>query len=79
MALNFILEKNGYPDIYINKAQADRFFEALKVGMLDRDVTDLANLIAENVQLRLNTRIKEIREYRIKNFQEEINRKSFTL
>lgn len=72
MALNFILEKNGLPDIYINQSQAERFFEALKTGMLDRDVTDLANLIAENVQLRFNTRIKEIREYRIKNFQNEL-------
>ena len=72
MALNFILEKNGLPDVYINQAQAERFFEALKTGMLDRDVTDLANLIAENVQLRFNTRIKEIREYRIKNFQNEL-------
>ena len=72
MALNFILEKNGLPDVYINQSQAERFFEALKTGMLDRDVTDLANLIAENVQLRFNTRIKEIREYRIKNFQNEL-------
>lgn len=72
MALNFILEKNGLPDVYINQAQAERFFEALKTGMLDRDVTDLANLIAENVQLRFNTRIKEIREYRIRNFQNEL-------
>lgn len=72
MALNFILEKSELPDIYINQSQAERFFEALKTGMLDRDVTDLANLIAENVQLRYNTRIKEIREYRIKNFQNEL-------
>jgi len=76
MALNFILEKNGLPDVYINQSQAERFFEALKTGMLDRDVTDLANLIAENVQLRFNTRIKEIREYRIKNFQNELIKKT---
>ena len=76
MALNFILEKNGLPDVYINQSQAERFFEALKTGMLDRDVTDLANLIAENVQLRFNTRIKEIREYRIKNFKNELIKKT---
>lgn len=79
MALNFILEKNGLPDVYINQSQAERFFEALKNGMLNRDVTDLANLIAENVQLRFNTRIKEIREYRIKNFQNELIKRINTL
>ena len=68
MALNFILEQHGYPDIYIGKSQTERFYAALKTGILTRDVTDLATLIAENVEMRCDRIIDEIRDYRIRAF-----------
>ena len=39
--------------------------------MLTRDVTEFVELIAENVRRRCDDRIVDIRDYRIKNFQEE--------
>lgn len=69
MALNFILEKNGLPDIYIDSTQAPRLFEALKTSILKRDVTDLALLISENVNTRYDHRVKEIIGYRVDNFK----------
>ncbi len=69
MALNFILEKNGYPDIYIDSAQSQRLFDSLKTGLLTRDVTDLALLISENVNTRYEHRVKEIIGYRVDNFK----------
>lgn len=73
MALNFILEEEGYPDIYFDNKQKDALFNAIKTSMLTRDVTEFAQLIAENVRRRCNDRIVDIRDYRIKNFQEENN------
>ena len=63
------MEKNGYPDIYFDKSQQKRFHEAIKKGMIERDVTDLAMLICENIMIRCDRRIEEIRDYRIKNFK----------
>ncbi len=69
MALNFILEKAGYPDIYIREDQSKELFKTLETAILDRDVTPLALLLAENVNIRYDRITDEIRDYRINGFE----------
>ena len=76
MALNFILEKNGYPDIYFDKSQQTKFFNAIKKGMIERDVTDLARMIGENTLRRCDSRIEHIRDFRIRSLGDEMKRHS---
>lgn len=71
MALNFILEKNDYPNIYFDNKQAPALYQALKTALLKRDVTDLSLLISENVMTRYKNKSAEIVEYRVNNFSKK--------
>lgn len=73
MISNYILEKNGYGDIYFKKSQKDNLYEQIKQGMLTRDVTGLASLIADSMRLRYNEEVKQIIEFKMRNLGENIN------
>ena len=62
---NFILESNGYPSIFIGANQKPEFFEAIKTGLLTRDVTDLTLLFAKNVVANQSKIVNDIQSYRL--------------
>lgn len=70
LLLNYILEKNGYGDIYFKKSQIDNLYEQIKQGMLTRDVTGLACLIADSLRARYNEEVKQIIDYKMRNLDD---------
>ena len=67
MLLNFILNRNGYSDIYFAQNQTEALYNAIKTGILTRDVTDLSLLILESSRLYCEDIIDKIKEHRLKN------------
>ena len=65
LCANFILESNGYPSVFIGDNQKQEFFEAIKKGLLTRDVSDLAYLFATNVQMCQEKIKNDIVSYRM--------------
>lgn len=65
LCANFILEKNGYPSIFIGANQKQELYEAIKTGLITRDVTDLALLFAKNVSANQSKIKTDIASYRL--------------
>lgn len=65
MLLNYILEKNGYGDIYFKQSQMENLYAQIKAGMITRDVTGLAELIADSLRMRYNEEVKMIIDYKM--------------
>ena len=70
MGLNFVLLKNGYPEIYFERKDQPKLINSLEKAISTRDITDLANLIAAKVNERQEEAKKEIVEFRINNFMQ---------
>lgn len=62
---NCILESSGYTDIYFNNNQIDEIHEALKEGLLTRDVTNLALIFARSVDKRYESLWDKVQEYAV--------------
>ena len=77
MAMNFILESNGYPRICILKNQKSQFFEGLEEAVLGRDVTKLALIAAQNVLNRQEVCIEKIKKYRLMKYEESLKELNF--
>lgn len=71
MLLNYILEKHGYSNIYFDKEQIDELYNSIKISMISRDVTSLAELIAKSLDLFYDSLIEKIKDYRISHFEFE--------
>lgn len=72
MLLNYILEKNGYADIYFDKNQIEKLYEQIKYAMLSRDVTHFALLIAKTMEKNYDNTIEKIKDYRIEQLGETL-------
>lgn len=49
MALNFILERDGYPSIYLDSNQYDTFIKIHQDALLSRDITQLCKMLTLNI------------------------------
>lgn len=68
MGLNFMLLKNGYPEIYFQKKDHHKLLDSFEEGILTRDVTSLSLLIANKILARQEEINQEIINYRIETF-----------
>ena len=76
LCMNFILEKDGYPSIFIDNSQKEQLFNSIKKRLLTRDVTDLAKLFAHNIELSQNKIVNDITSYRLNIRENEQSRES---
>ncbi len=74
MALNFILEQSGYPDMYIDGDDRDVFLQSVKEAIVDRDVTNLSLTFAKIIYERCKAMATQIRNYRIASIEDDLNR-----
>ncbi len=83
MALNFVLERNGYPCIYLHNQQYDKFIQELHNSILQRDITPLCLLFTQNIQSRQNAIIHNIVLYRtqkkLEKLEEENSKNNTTI
>jgi len=68
MALNFMLIKKGYPEIYFGKRDQKKLIDGLEAAILTRDVTDLSLLFLSKIAKRQEDLNKEIIDFRIENY-----------
>ena len=68
MALNFMLIKNGYPQIYFGRKDQKKLVASLETAILTRDVTDVCSVIGAKLQKRQEEINNEIVNFRIENY-----------
>lgn len=71
MALNFILEKDGFPAIYLSNKEYDEFVSLVEDCIVSRNITPLVGLVSKYVTKAQNSYYDEILLYRI---NKKINR-----
>ncbi len=83
MALNFVLEKEGYPSIYLDGSQYEEFVQLVDQCLLSRDITPLVLMLAsivERVQQSLQSKIILYRTTRkierLEHYEEPIEQES---
>ena len=72
MALNFMLIKDGYPEIFFDKKDQKKLINDLETAIISRDVTDLSLLIANKVKARQEEINSEIVNFRIENYMKSM-------
>lgn len=66
LCMNFILQKEGYPEVRFRNEKKEQLFDALKVGVLTHDVTKLVELVADREEHRVHQWLEELVDFRLR-------------